>query len=51
VVEHISFFVTDTPLHGGLVSEHRPDRLPEGFGAVDREQDSLLWVEAAINEV
>ena len=50
VVEHVAFLVPDAALHGRL-AEDVADRLAQRLGAVDHEQDALLGVEAALDEV
>jgi hypothetical protein len=50
VVEDIPLLVPDAPLHG-CVAEDGADRLAERLGAVDHEQDPLLGVEAALDQI
>ena len=50
VVEHISLFVPMASLHRRL-TEDVADRAAERLGTVDHEQDSLLGVEAALDQV
>src|SRR6266540_6702084 len=49
VVEHVSFLVADTALHGRL-AEDGADCLAQRLGTVDHEQHPLLGVEAALDE-
>ena len=51
VIEHVAFLMADAALNGDLVPEHLADRFAQGFGAVDREQHSLLDIEPARDEV
>jgi hypothetical protein len=48
--EQVSFLVADTALYRHL-AEDGADRLPERLGAVGHEQDRLLGVEAALDQI
>jgi hypothetical protein len=50
VVEHIPLFVPHTPLDGRL-AEDVADSFAQRLGAVDHEQDPLLGVEAALDQI
>ena len=50
MVDHVAFFVPQAPLDGRL-TEDRADRFAQRLGAVDPEQDPLLGVEAALDQV
>jgi hypothetical protein len=50
VVGDVALLVPDAPLHGRL-AEDVADRLAERLGAIDHEQDPLLGVEAALDQV
>src|SRR5262249_21328355 len=43
--------VLHAALNRDVVAEHPADRLPEGFGAVDHEQQPLLDIQAAVDQV
>ena len=49
--EHVALFVAHAALERDLVAEHLPDRLAQGFGAVDHEQQPLLDIQAAGDQV
>ena len=51
MIEHVSFFVADAPLHRGVLTEHGPDRLAQRLSAVDHDQHALLGVQAAVDEI
>ena len=51
VIEHVALLVADPALHRGSCSEDVADRLAQGLGAVDAEQDPLLGIEAAVEAV
>ena len=40
-----------TAMHQGVLAEDVPDRLAQRFAAVDHEQDRLLGVKAAVDEI
>src|SRR5207244_2667390 len=44
----MTFLVAVTAMHQRVLAEHVLDRAPQRLGAVDHEQDRLLWVEAAV---
>jgi hypothetical protein len=50
VVGHVALLVPHAPLHRRL-AEDGADRLPQRLGAVDHEQDRLLGVEAALDQI
>jgi hypothetical protein len=50
VVEHVALLVPHEPLDGA-VAEDGADRLAQRLGAVDDEQDALLGIEAALDQV
>src|SRR5450755_54046 len=50
-VTDIPLLVAMTPMHERVLAEHVPDRLAQRLAAVDHEQDRLLRVEAAVDEV
>ena len=47
----MTFLVAMTAMHQRVLAEHVLDRAPQRLGAVDHEQDRLLWVEAAVDEI
>ena len=47
----MTFRVTNASLDGDLVAEHLPDGFAQGLGPVNHEEEPLLDVEAAVDEV
>jgi hypothetical protein len=43
--------VADAALHHGGLAEDGADRLPQRLGAVDDEEDALLGIQAAVDEI
>jgi hypothetical protein len=50
MLDHVAFLVSQASLDRRL-AEDVADRLPERLGAVDHEQDPLLGVEAALDQI
>jgi len=50
-LEHVAFFVPDAALDGRPLAEHVPDRLAERLRAIDDEQDALLRIEPALDQI
>ena len=51
VVEHVALLVLHAALDRDFVREHLTDRLAQRFGAVDHEQQSLLDIQATVDQV
>ncbi len=51
MVGDVSFLVADAPPHRGVVAKHRPDRFAQCLPAIQYEHDSLLRVEASLDQV
>jgi len=51
VLEHIAFFMANTPLDRGASPEDVLDGLPERLGTVKDRQDALLGVQAPVDEI
>ena len=47
----MTFLVAMAAMHQRVLAEDVLDRPPQRLGAVDHEQDRLLWVEAAVDEI
>jgi len=47
----MTFLVLHAALDRDLVPEHLADRLAQGFGAVDHEQEPLLDIQSAVDQV
>ena len=47
----MTFFVAMAAMHQRVLAEDGLDRLPERFAAVDDEQDRLLGIQAAIDQI
>jgi hypothetical protein len=47
----MTFLVAMTPVRECVLAEHVLDRLAQRFAAVDHEQDRLVGIEAAVDEV